>query len=289
LTNWLNSAGNNANNAGKLALAVLLYRAAATLYPTWSVPFYNLGLLYKNSGNWSKSMECNRRAVLLNAEDEGAWWNLAIAATALHDWKEARRAWRGFGLEMDGDCDEIHTLSGTACVRLNPNESGEVVWGDRIDPARIQVLNVPLPESKRRFRDILLNDGAPNGTRTSGGRDYPVFDELELWKASAYSTFEADLSIPGDSAVEDLVRRCRERDMGVEDWGTVRVICAACSRGNPGAHDCARQAVGDGRKTFGFAATSREALEEVIADWLAASEGATVGELRLALLPPTAA
>jgi hypothetical protein len=82
---------------------------------------------------------------------------LGIAATALHDWPEA---------------------AATACVRLNPQSSGEVVWGERLDPARLVILNVPLPESRHRFRDIILNDGAENGTRAVGGIQVPVFAEF---------------------------------------------------------------------------------------------------------------
>jgi hypothetical protein len=47
----------------------------------------------------------------------------------------------------------------TACVRLNPQSSGEVVCGERLDPARLLILSVPLPESRHRFYDIVLNDG----------------------------------------------------------------------------------------------------------------------------------
>jgi len=84
----------------------------------------------------------------------------------------------------------------TACVRLNPRSSGEVVWGERLDPARLLILNVPLPESRHRFRDIVLNDGAENGTRVVDGDQVPVFDELGVWRASEYSTLRVRLLVP---------------------------------------------------------------------------------------------
>jgi len=180
-------------------------------------------------------MRFNQRALELDPSDEAAWWNLGIAATALGNWSEARRAWKGCGIELEDGVGEVRMLSVRACVRLDPSGSGEVVWGQRLDPARIAILSVPLPESGHRFNDIVLNDGAANGTRVeSNGNEVPVFDELSIWKASNYSTFRVKLEMPDDSAKEKLVELCVAHELGVEDWTTIRILCAKCSRGNPG-------------------------------------------------------
>ncbi len=41
---------------------------------------------------------------------------------------------------------------GPAPVRLAPDGHAEVVWGRRIDPARIVVVNVPTPDSGQKSR-----------------------------------------------------------------------------------------------------------------------------------------
>jgi len=56
------------------------------------------------------------------------------------------------------------------------------------------ILNVPLPEFRHRFRDIVLNDGAENGTCVVGGVQVPVFDELGVWRASEYSTLRVSFA-----------------------------------------------------------------------------------------------
>jgi len=195
LAESLNDIGNSAQNRGKHKCAKLLYRSATIVRPSWSSPWYNLGLQAKYQGDWLASALFNERATLLNPDDEASWWNLGIAATALRDWRTAQRVWKRCGIEVDEGSDGISMPSVTACVRLNPNSSGEVIWGTRIDPARIQIRNVPLPSSNRRYRDIVLNDGASTGTRTAGDQQYPVFDELAIWYPSKYSTFQSVLSM----------------------------------------------------------------------------------------------
>lgn len=241
---------------------------------------YNLGFAAKYRGDWRASLEHNQRAASLNGDDEATWWNLGIAATALSDWPEARRAWTKCGIDDLGEgSGEILWASCTACVRLDPKGVAEVVWGTRIDPARIRVTNVPLASSDRLYGDILINDGAPEGTRVSGGNEFFVFDELGVWKRSAHSTFEVELMMPNAGALVSLEERCRENDMWVEDWGTVRILCAACSRGNPGEHACTAAETGETR--FGFAAKSETGLRQMLKEWGEVEDGAVVGSVRL--------
>lgn len=172
----------------------------------------------------------------------------------------------------------------TACVRIAPDGCGEVAWGERLDPARIAILNVPLPDSGHRFYDIILNDGASNGTRTDQhGNQVPVFDELSIWEVSQYSTFRARLRIPDEAAEKHLIDLCNAREFGVEDWSTIRFICAECSRGNPGPHQCEAKPLEDGTRRFGFGAKSQQELLTVLREWSSAHGSADVGELELVL------
>jgi len=242
---------------------------------------YNLALEAKYDGNWDESLKQNQRADALRPGDEATLWNLGIAATALSCWDEARRAWRTLGIDVNDGPGEVLMKEMRACVRANPNGAADVVWGTRIDPARIRVENVPLPESNRRYGDILINDGAQEGTRVSGGHEYPVFDELGIWKQSAHSTFEVDLTMPNETAMENLKNMCRENGMWVEDWGAVRMLCEACSRGNPGEHVCTDEPTGQSR--YGFAANSETSLRGVLQRWAKVGDGAEIGNVTLAV------
>jgi hypothetical protein len=279
----LNDLGNTAENKGMQTSARLLYRSAAIARPSWSSPWYNLGLQAKYQCEWKASLLFNERAAALDPDDQASWWNLGIAATALRDWKQARRAWEGCGIELEGN-DEVSMPPVTACVRLDPKSSGEVVWGTRIDPARIEIQNVPLPNSNRRYRDILLNDGAAEGTRKAGEHEYPVFNELELWKPSSYSTFQSALSMQDSDAEQHLIQMCNENSIGFEDWTTVRIICAACSRGSLEQHCCSGSQVQEGEKNYGFGVSSREALIQLLNTWAEGSAGSSFSEPHLVLL-----
>jgi hypothetical protein len=154
--------------------------------------------------------------------------------------------------------------------------------GQRIDPARIVVFNVPLPDSRHRFHDVILNDGAVSGTRVKDGKEFPVFDELEIWKVSEYSTFRVKLQVPDKLAENRLAQLCDLRQLGIEDWSTIRFICAECSRGNPRPHDCTTKPLEDGARVFGFGAKKREDLEQVLEEWLGSCAGNT-GSIELLL------
>lgn len=268
------------------ASARLLYRSATIIRPSWSSPWYNLGFQAKYKCEWDASAFFNERAAALDPDDEASWWNLGIAATALKDWTRARRAWEGCGIELEEGSDEVVMRPTTACVRLDPNGSGEVVWGTRLDPARIQIRNVPLPESNRRYLDILLNDGASEGTRKNGDYEYPVFNELAVWQPSDHSTFQSWLSMDDAEAEKSLTQACEENNIGIEDWSTVRVICASCSRGSLEPHQCYSSDAGGDAKNFGFGSTTRESLAQLLSAWADEAVGRRFSELNLVQLAP---
>ena len=51
----------------------------------------DLGIATKHLGLWAECRSVNRRALDLDPADEGAAWNLGIAATALSDWATVSR------------------------------------------------------------------------------------------------------------------------------------------------------------------------------------------------------
>lgn len=180
LANRHNEIGRKLLEEGALQEAEASFRKAIDVVPNWSVPWYNLGLVYKQQRKWSESLECNQRATQLNSKDKAAWWNLGIAATALGKWSLARYAWKSFGINVPEGDDELIISLAPVPIRLDLNNTREVVWCSRIDPARAIVQSVPLPSSQHRYGDLVLHDGAPHGYRVIRGKQIPVFDEIQL-------------------------------------------------------------------------------------------------------------
>ena len=287
LADRLVTRGNRAADGGDGDRARRQYLRASRVDATWSVPWYNLGIQAKYAGEWAESLRCNRQATQLAPDDKAAWWNLGIAATALHDWTEARRVWRHLGIDLPEGEGEVAGPGMSACARLNAfSGEGEVVWGERIDPARILILNIPLPESGHRFRDIVVSDGAVNGQRSADGEDVPVFDELCLWQASAFGTYQVALRVPDGSAESALMDLCNEREVGIEDWSTIKWICTECSKGDPGAHECKSDRVTDGaEKRYALATRTEASAQKVLDEWCRTVAGAAYSELELLVLP----
>jgi tetratricopeptide (TPR) repeat protein len=264
--------------------ALEAYQRAAKAAPEWSVPWYNIGLQHKYRGDWEKSMTANRRAAQLDADNKAAWWNYGIAATALEAWDDARKAWRGFGFDLPEDNGEVSLPCGLTPIRVNPAQAPEVVWCDRIDPARAIIRNVPLPQSQRHFGDLLLHDGAPNGFRKHGDKELAVFDELQVLKASAYATYKAVIGGVDAAQLQRLEQTLHESDGGYcEVWtDNIRMLCKACSEGRP--HDHARESdhalhttAANHELEVGIASTDGDTALALLKRWI---EGTANAELR---------
>jgi len=268
LAEQLNEDGHRLHGDGDIAAAEAAYRAAMATDPEWSVPAYNLGLLFKYEGKWAESFEFNLRATELAPDDEAGWWNLGIAATALGRWSDARRAWLACAMTPPPGDGPPDFGWGTTPVRLDPDSEGEVVWARRVDPARAEIISVPLPTSRFHWKDVVLTDGAVAGERVVGNRTYPVFNVLQKLVPSPYRTYVIELATADPDALEALEKSAADRGGAAEDWGTsTRVICRACSLGVPHEHSD-----GDGPPAHphcGLAARDHAHADEIITAWLA--------------------
>jgi ribosomal protein S27AE len=217
------------------------YQRAVELDPGLHEAWFDLGLVHKWAGRWEEAFACNLQAAELvgEVEEEPAWWNLGIAATALRRWDIARRAWKAYGLDVPDGAGPIEADFGYGPVRLNPAGDAEIVWGQRIDPTRIRLTNIPFPASGHRWADVILHDGAPNGYRELDGQSHPVFDELQRWEESDVPTVEASVSAESVEDLDDLVARVVLAGHAAEDWTrNVRALCKRCSEGTVHAeHD----------------------------------------------------
>jgi hypothetical protein len=257
------------SDAGEDDEAIALYLQAVELDPKRSESFYNIGLIYKYRGEWEKSLQYNARAYELAPDDEAARWNLAIAATALREWDIARSAWRDNGIELEGDSGPINMNFGSTPVRLNPDGNGEVVWATRIDPVRARIESVPYRESGFRHGDIVLHDGAAVGYREVGGKEYPVFNVLELFEPSRYRTLVARVRITCDEDIDVLKQLFVPTRHDFEDWTTgIKMICRQCSEGKPHEHhdqELAEEWLAE--RTLGVAVFANEPVQPLFETW----------------------
>ena len=86
--NALNELGRRLDEEGDQDGALQAYAQAGAVLPNWSAPWYNIGLIHKYRGDWAASLQANARAVQCDPRNEGAVWNLGIAATS---WRRRRR------------------------------------------------------------------------------------------------------------------------------------------------------------------------------------------------------
>lgn len=211
---------------------------ACRLRPAWKKAWWNYAVALKHAGRWAECLEACERAIALDpASSDGMHWNAGIAATALGDWSRARAAWTAFGISVPPGDGPPEMDIGAAGVRVSLDDHPEVIYGKRLDPCRVQVATVPLPESKHRFGDIVLHDGEPRGTRTLGDGQIDVFDELVLLKPSPYGTWRVRARCHTPEERDELVARFDDVDGAIEDWTeSVHYLCAQCSLGQPHEH-----------------------------------------------------
>ncbi|MFI8187754.1 tetratricopeptide repeat protein [Streptomyces sp. NPDC085946] len=197
-----------------------------------AVWWYDAALAHKFLRNWAKAYELGREAAARAPRGEGdpAFWNLGIAATIRRDWATARDAWAGFGIELPDGEGEITGRFGHACVRLDTGGQREVVWVERLCPARGRVVNVPVTGG-RRYGEIVVHDGEPKGERVVDGVTYPVFDELLLFEASGLPTLEVTVDAAAAADLAALVESFTGHGFGAEPASGVETLCACCGEG----------------------------------------------------------
>ena len=256
--------------------AASLYRCVLDRCPTLSDCWHDLGIATKHLKRWEECREVNRRALELDPQDEGAAWNLGIAGTALGDWASARQGWRGAGVEVPEGEGPVEMLLGSVPIRVATDTNPEVVWCNRIDPARAIILNVPTAACARRYGDLVLHDGSRAGERLLNGEPVPVFNELAVLAPSAFSTYEVKVEAGRREELAALEKLLDGSGGTSEDWtASVRNLCQACSEGNPdaGAHAHPFEDGWSSTRTIGFASERDEtAVRALVSTWVAGQD-----------------
>jgi hypothetical protein len=257
------------SNSGMGDEALRLYEKALAIDPDRSNTLYNIGLTYKYRRDWAKSLNFNARAYALAPQDEAIRWNYAIAATALRDWKTARRLWAENGIEIEGDTGPIEMNFGQTPLRLNSDEDGEVVWGQRIDPVRARIESVPLPDSGFRYGDVVLHDGAAAGYRLLNGSKRAVFNVFEVFEPSSYGTFVVQIEVSDQSTLDKALAMAKVDDLEVEDWTrNIQILCRKCSEGLPhDEHDQEMPVEWQPEHRLGIAFRDHKSVDELLKRW----------------------
>ena len=266
------------DSEGKVDEAIAIYIEAIACDPENAVIHYNLGLIYKYRGEWAQSFEFNQKANTLKPEDKAACWNLAIAATALRYWPVARSKWKEYGVGLDESAGPIEMDFGLSPIRLNPDGDAEVVWAERIDPARARIDSIPFMQSGFHYGDVVLNDGAPVGYRMLNERECAVFNVLELFEPSGYTTCAVTVAVESDSDLDALVEIFSTIRSHFEDWTiNTRMLCKACSEGRPHEqHDHEKKTEWSGERRLGVAVYPGDDIRHIMAQWQASSQGRVV-------------
>ncbi|MBS0266901.1 MAG: tetratricopeptide repeat protein [Planctomycetes bacterium] len=263
-----NELGRSFQDRGWFRAAGTAYSWATSLQRDWSLPWYNRGLLAKFERRWAESLEYNQRATDLDPQNEPAWWNLGIAATALGDWATARRAWAGFGIKVPEGEGPLDMALGPVPIRVSPHSRPEVVWAERLDPARARINSVPLPECERGYRDLLLHDGEPRGKRRLQGQELSVFDEIEVLEPGGYQTYGVQVVCPGLDDYADLGTRADQAGVGLDDWSSIVALCQHCSEGTPHEHTSPTAESWQSDLQIGLAVHNESQARALIDGWL---------------------
>jgi hypothetical protein len=162
------------------------------------------------------------------------------------------------------------------------------LFARRLDPARAQLLNVPLATSGYRWGDIVLHDGARTGERDYGGGRVPVFNVLERLERSDFATHAVFVTCPRPADVEELLGATGPGLGAIEDWSaSLQTLCLRCSYNLP--HEHATPVAADTwqpERTLGIAAQGRAPVDALLARWQ--SKHRTVGGIEVFEVEPAA-
>ena len=197
--------------AGDSYTAIKLYKKIIRLDKHWPPAYARLGIIYKDRGEWKPAHYYCKKTLALDPGQADVWWALGISATALKKRGIAKSVWTKFGLDK-------FRANGPVCIRLRYHKQIEILWVRPIDPARGEIINIPHPNSDRRYRDIIIYDREVIGHNVIQRRRVPIMEELSLYKRSGFRTFSCSLFTQNEKHLQSLEKLCLEHGLGFEIW-----------------------------------------------------------------------
>lgn len=188
-----------------------LIRAAAEAHPGDMAIKFNAGVVHKLAGEWAAAKACFEQ-VLAHHDDKATRWNLGIVCTALEDWPGARKAWTGLGFSLPPGEGDFGTPGEPTAISID----GEVVWGMRLCPARVELRTLPLGQ-RANFGDVLLVDGVSlDKTPYPDGSEGPILPVLSVFRAAGTRTHKH--AVDNRQAASVLAERLNRQGTPAADW-----------------------------------------------------------------------
>lgn len=188
-----------------------LIRAAAEAHPGDMALRFNLGVIHKLAGEWAEAKACFQQ-VLAHHDDKATRWNLGIVCTAQGDWSGARHAWVGLGFALPPGEGDFAAPGEPTAISLD----GEVVWGVRLCPARVELRTLPLGDGAN-FGDVLLVDGVSlSKTPYPDGSEGPVLPVLAVLHRAGTRTHK--IEVDSQQAAWALADRLNNQGTPAADW-----------------------------------------------------------------------
>lgn len=230
------------SDLGDLLLSWQLWEVAAPLVefaaernPGDASAQFNLGVVAKWQARFDVSAAAFR-SVLATRADQAAQWNLGIALTALRDFRAARDVWTRLGLRIP-DSDGDYAAPGERIpVRLPVSPDApvrwEVVWADRLCPARARLTGIPRYGGPAGFADVVLIDGVAVGEvpGADGAQSLPILPLLATYSQAGGRLFRLR-GVEGlalsSAALAELVNALRNEGFAAIDWTGVGPSAAA--------------------------------------------------------------
>ena len=198
--------------------AVKILRKLVKERPSWATPNYWLAKIYKQRREWKPCLHYSQRAVECDPKELECWEWMGLAAAALGRWPMARKAWMKLGFPYSLQEGIAEPQLGGIVVCLNEKTRPEIVWANRMDPARARLESVPQPSSGFHHQDILLIERAENMHHILGTHKIPVFRVIERLKDSRIPTFSVELHTQENSEVQLLAHLCHQQRLGFDNW-----------------------------------------------------------------------
>lgn len=204
--------------AGDAYQAVKILRKLVKEQPAWVTPNYWLAKVYKQRREWKPCLHYSQRAVECEPQEWECWEWMGLAAAALGRWPTARKAWMKLGYPYSIQEGISEPQLGGIVVCLNEKTRPEIVWANRLDPARARLESVPQPSSGYHHQDILLIERAEHVHHILGTHKIPVFRVIERLKHSRIPTFSVELHTQENAEVQLLAHLCHRQRIGFDNW-----------------------------------------------------------------------
>ena len=192
-----------------------LIRAAADAHPGDTALRFNLGVVHKLAGEWQAAKACFDIVLQHHGDDKATRWNLGVVCTALQDWAGARAAWKALGFALPPGDGDFGTPGEPTAVDLD----GEVVWGLRLCPARVELRTLPISsvEGGPNFADVLLIDGvALAKTPYPDGTEGPILPALSVLNRAGTRTHRIAVDDPAQA--RQMAELLNQQGVPAADW-----------------------------------------------------------------------